>query len=118
VVTPGELVRQSLKRCLIPENVTVTVAVPAEHPGLNIDPLQMEQVLTNIITNAVQAMPDGGALQIVARQILENEELVAIAVTDSGAGISPENMKKIFQPLFTTKPRGSGWDWWSAKTWC
>ena len=106
VVTAGELVRQSLERCLLPEQVTVTVDVPDRLPVLNVDPLQMEQVLTNLITNAVQAMPEGGALRVAARQFAG--DFIAISVTDSGVGITPEHMKKLFQPLFTTKTKGIG----------
>ncbi|MDZ4186118.1 MAG: ATP-binding protein, partial [Desulfuromonadales bacterium] len=88
---------------------------------LHVDPGQIEQVLINFISNGVQALPEGGGtLRVEARQIM-NDELrsmssdskfpgdgVAIAVTDSGTGISPENMKKLFQPLFTTKTKGIG----------
>jgi len=107
-VTAGELVRQSLKRCSIPKNVTVDVAVevPEEPSMLNVDPLQMGQVLTNFISNGVQAMPNGGSLQLAARLVSGNE--MEISVTDTGEGISPENRKKLFQPLFTTKPKGIG----------
>ena len=107
-VAAGELVRQSLERCGIPENVTVEVAVevPEELSMLNVDPLQMGQVLTNFITNGVQAMPDGGSLQLATRLVSGNE--MEISVTDTGDGITPENRKKLFQPLFTTKPKGIG----------
>jgi len=117
-----ELVRQSLKRCSIPENVIVTVDIPEALPSLNVDPPQMGQVLTNFITNAVQAMPEGGALRIAARfagagiapakpGCLEGappQFFVEISVTDTGTGISPENREKLFQPLFTTKTKGIG----------
>ena len=107
-VTAGELVRQSLKRCSIPENVTVEVAVevPDELSMLNVDPLQMGQVLTNFISNGVQAMPNGGSLQLAARLVSGND--MEISVTDTGEGITPGNRKKLFQPLFTTKPKGIG----------
>jgi PAS domain S-box-containing protein len=126
-ITAADVVRQSLGRCPLLEQVTVTVDVPDGLPVLNVDPLQMGQVLTNLITNAVQAMPAGGTLRIAARQIMNDEfrimrsdakflihnskfagDFIAISVTDSGAGISPENMEKIFQPLFTTKAKGIG----------
>ena len=124
-VTTAELVRSSMGRCPLPANVSVsvTVTVPERLPGLNVDPLQMGQVLTNLITNAVQAMPAGGALRIAARFVGAPpggcpeagghggpplQDFVEIAVSDSGEGISPENMKKIFQPLFTTKAKGIG----------
>lgn len=105
-VRPEELVRQSVERCAIPENVTVTVEVPDGLPSLNVDPLQMGQVLTNFITNAVQAMPAGGVLTIRGEQ--DGEGTVRLDVVDSGEGISPENMEKLFQPLFTTKAKGIG----------
>ena len=132
--TAGELVRQSLERCSIPENVTVEVAVevPDELSMLNVDPLQMGQVLTNFITNGVQAMPNGGSLRLATRLVSgngpgngkraaergmvpdspapvpEKKDFIEISVTDTGDGISPENRKKLFQPLFTTKARGIG----------
>jgi len=50
-------------------------------------------------------MPDGGELAVTARQ---EQEMIAIVVKDTGVGISPENMKKLFEPLFTTKAKGIG----------
>jgi PAS domain S-box-containing protein len=105
-VSAEELVRQSLERCSIPDNVTVTVDFPQALPSLNADPLQLEQLLTNFITNGVQAMPDGGALRVWARRA--DNDFVAISVADTGKGITPEHMKKLFQPLFTTKAKGVG----------
>jgi signal transduction histidine kinase len=63
------------------------------------------QVLGNLTLNACQAMKDGGRLIITSR--IQNER-IRIAVQDTGTGISPENMKKLFEPLFTTKPKGIG----------
>jgi signal transduction histidine kinase len=62
-------------------------------------------VLGNLTVNACQAMGDGGKLTILAHK---QEGMVAIAVKDTGTGISPENMKKLFEPLFTTKVKGIG----------
>lgn len=106
LVTPGDMVRQGLERCSVPDNITITVDIPEVLPSLNVDPLQIGQVLQNLITNGIQAMPTGGILTIRGRQ--ESEEVVRLAITDSGAGISPENMRKLFQPLFTTKAKGIG----------
>ena len=65
----------------------------------------MEQVLGNLVVNACQAMAEGGKLTISASA---KKDLAAIAVKDTGTGISPENMKKLFEPLFTTKVKGIG----------
>lgn len=106
-----ELVRQTLGKCAIPENVTVTQDLPESLPNLRIDPNQISQVLVNLLTNAIQAMPTGGAIRVSARTApcAEGQEnCIAIAVTDTGEGISPENRRKLFQPLFTTKVKGIG----------
>ncbi|OGU09212.1 MAG: hypothetical protein A2075_00050 [Geobacteraceae bacterium GWC2_58_44] len=119
-VTAWELVNESLGRCVIPECVQVHADLPDTLPRVNVDPLQMGQVLQNLVTNGVQAMPDGGALLISARGVSgSNSELktqnpkldgdfIEISVADTGEGISPENMDKLFQPLFTTKAKGIG----------
>jgi signal transduction histidine kinase len=72
---------------------------------VNMDTNEMKQVFINIINNAVQAMPDGGGLRI--RTATGNGEAV-ISFSDTGIGISPENMKKIFEPFFSTKESGDG----------
>jgi signal transduction histidine kinase len=86
--------------------VKVALKLPANLPKVFADPRQMEQVLGNFTTNACQAMmPQGGKLTISA---FRKKELVAIAVKDTGTGITPEIMKKLFEPLFTTKVKGIG----------
>ena len=118
-VTTRELADESLSRCAIPENIDLQTEIPDNLPLIRVDPLQMGLVLTNFITNAMQAMPDGGALRIAARRVLSLDskseihskfdgDFVEISVTDTGEGITPENMNKIFQPLFTTKAKGIG----------
>jgi two-component system cell cycle sensor histidine kinase/response regulator CckA len=85
-----------------------------------VDRHEFEQALFNLITNAKDAMPDGGTLTIAARNVTEREsqklahrefapgEYVLIEVSDTGAGMSPEVMDKIFEPFFTTKAIGKG----------
>lgn len=65
----------------------------------------LRQIFLNLIMNAMQAMPEGGDLTIRAR--LENDRL-ALEFEDTGVGISPENLRNIFAPFFTTKPVGEG----------
>jgi PAS domain S-box-containing protein len=99
------LVQSVLERFPVPESIKTVLEIPADLPQLYVDSRQMEQVLGNLAVNACQAMAGGGALTISAR--LE-KDLVAIAVKDTGTGITAENMKMLFEPLFTTKPRGIG----------
>lgn len=66
---------------------------------------RLGQVLLNILKNAVQAMPEGGSLLVIANPSGKN---VIIKVSDSGEGISAENLARIFDPFFTTKARGTG----------
>lgn len=107
LVTAGELITQSLGECKVPENVTVEADIPETLPEIIVDPMQMRQVFMNIIRNAIEVLPDGGTLKIKAGKDKEAGAL-RISITDTGSGISPENMSKLFQPLFTTKARGMG----------
>jgi signal transduction histidine kinase len=66
----------------------------------------MHTVFENLIANAVDAMPQGGALEI--RAVVEGGKAVVAGVRDTGSGIAPEDMARIFEPLFTTKARGIG----------
>lgn len=67
----------------------------------------MKQVFLNLINNALDAMPNGGYLKIYGTE-MESEGKVKIQITDTGSGISKEFQEQIFQPFFTTKPRGMG----------
>lgn len=78
---------------------------------------QISQVINNIVINADQAMPDGGVLTVSVKNVdpaqaladgLPSREHVKISIADKGAGIEPEVLKKIFDPYFTTKAKGSG----------
>lgn len=106
-ISVHELVCPILVKCVIPENVTVQIELPETLHDVLADPHQMGQVFQNLITNALQAMPEGGILQIRAEEDPASRT-VKISVMDSGKGISPENIEMLFQPLFTTKARGIG----------
>jgi signal transduction histidine kinase len=75
-------------------------------PGLAADPLQLGQILGNLVRNAVQAMPNGGRLTIETAQ--QADGALTLGVADTGAGISPEARAHVFEPLFTTKAKGVG----------
>jgi signal transduction histidine kinase len=86
------------------------VQVVSEHdeelPPIHGDGDLMMQVLLNLVLNAVQAMPDGGTLRVATAH--EGEPHVRLTVTDSGHGIPPNVLPKIFEPFVTTKERGQG----------
>jgi len=87
------------------DNVVITKGYAPNLPQVLADPNQLQQVFVNIIQNAYQAMPEGGTLRLTTRG-LGNE--VQIIFSDTGVGISPENIKRIFDPFFTTKEVGQG----------
>ncbi len=103
-VDAREVVDRALRAVTIPPNVVLTV----EHEGpaaAELDAEQIVQVLVNLLTNAVAAMPDGGRL-LVRTEGTGDE--VRFIVTDTGTGIAPENRGRIFTPFFTTKKAGQG----------
>jgi len=99
------LVRDVLERYAPPQNIQIAINIPSDLPPVCVDPHQISQVLVNLFLNAYQAMPDGGTLTIDAA-LEKNRALIAIR--DTGCGIPAQNLKKIFEPLFTTKVRGIG----------
>ncbi|ARU31098.1 hypothetical protein CAP31_04995 [Sulfuriferula sp. AH1] len=103
----AELIGQTLRRCQIPAAVSVKLDVPDALPAIQVDPVQMQQVLWNLITNGVEAMPQGGTLEIAASAD-EPTHSVRISIKDSGMGIAPAQQTRLFQPLFTTKARRVG----------
>ena len=101
----AELVGQALREYGVPTSVSIKLDIPADIPPLKADLQQIRMVLCKLISNAVDAMPEGGVLEIRAR---EQARSITLSVKDSGTGIAPENLDKLFQPLFTTKARGIG----------
>ncbi len=99
-----QLINNTFSTMEIPETVEVSTVVPKSYK-LNVDPAFIRRVFTNLFTNAVQAMPEGGKLTIKASK--KAEELF-ISVKDTGVGIRKEDLFKLFQPLFTTKSKGQG----------
>ncbi len=103
--TISALVDHTFAQCPAAENVQVNLQIPPDLPTLFVDPQQIEQVLANLITNAYQAMPEGGTLTISAKA---EQAGATLSIADTGCGTSLENMDKLFEPLFTTKARGIG----------
>jgi len=101
----SRLINEVLPLVAIPPNVQVSVLIPENLPRLMLDPELMKRVFSNLIMNAVQAMPDGGRLTVKA---FRESDAAFISVQDTGIGIPEENLSKIFKPLFTTKSKGQG----------
>lgn len=104
-ITVMELTSKVLEDHPPPKKIKLTTKVSPDLPPVYVDPRQIGQVLTNLVSNAYQAMPGGGTLSIKAGSSKNN---VRISVSDTGCGIASEDCKKIFEPLFTTKDRGVG----------
>lgn len=85
--------------------IEVKVSGPAQGPKVLIDAGQIKQVFYNLVKNALEAMPDGGKLDIA---IAVGDSFVAIDFVDSGIGIPEESMGRIFEPYHTTKAKGNG----------
>jgi signal transduction histidine kinase len=101
----GEVVGEVLARIHPPDGVDVAVRIDPAMPMIQADSGQLDQVFFNIITNALQAMPDGGRLTIEGEA---RDGGVAMVVIDTGGGIPPERCKQVFEPLYTTKRNGIG----------
>lgn len=98
-------VRNSLNSIIIPKDVSIVFDSNVENQAIKIDKDQMMQVLTNLEKNAIEAMPEGGVMKLRVR---DDIDYIVISITDTGTGISEENMDKIFTPFFTTKDAGKG----------
>ena len=100
----GAILSRSLEKVHAPEGIEVIVNQD-KLPLLDIDPVQIESVLVNIILNAFQAMGEKGSLVI---NVSEMGNYVNMVIKDSGKGIKDEDKKRLFEPFFSTKARGTG----------
>jgi signal transduction histidine kinase len=100
-----EFMRNSLNSVVIPDSITTSIKSELSDNYAMIDPEQMMQVFTNLEKNAVEAMPEGGHLDVL---IKGNSKEIEILLSDTGCGIPEENMDKLFTPFFTTKEIGKG----------
>lgn len=100
----AEIVRMLRKQAEV-RNVELRVDMRDGLPQVLADSTELEQVLVNLINNSMHAMEEGGTIDIAAK--VEGQE-VLLSVSDTGKGIEPEHLERIFQPFFTTKPVGQG----------
>ncbi len=90
--------------------VELSVDVPADLPSIRVDPMQVEQAVLEIVSNALDAMPGGGRLRIAASATGNGAapDEVVLEVSDTGAGIPEAALASVFEPFFTTRPEGTG----------
>jgi signal transduction histidine kinase len=100
------LAPQFAKQCITTER-----KLAAGLPWLTLDPDLIQQALINIALNAIQSMPNGGKFTVETRSASPSAESagsISITLADSGKGISPDNLNRIFNPFFTTRQQGTG----------
>jgi PAS domain S-box-containing protein len=115
-VESSEIVENVLTETSVPASVSVVREIPVGLPLLFVDHDQVEIVLRNLVENALLAMPDGGTLtlRVSERKSASAQERqvaprwVEVAVEDTGCGIAPENLPRLFEPLFSTRTVGVG----------
>jgi signal transduction histidine kinase len=101
---PKSIIEMILSNLEVPSNIRVTNQTQDE-PILKIDTKRMRRVFTNIIKNAIDAMPKGGNLKIRSER---TEDDVVFSISDTGEGMSRETLNRLWTPLFTTKAKGMG----------
>lgn len=110
LVKTGNLVEGTV-RLIAPkaqdQGVGIHLVTASDLPGVMGDPGQLRQVMFNLLANALEAMPDGGCLQVTTTWD-RSRGLVQISVQDTGPGIPAGDKKRLFDPFFTTKERGTG----------
>jgi two-component system NtrC family sensor kinase len=107
-------------RAVLPEDVEIRTFAEESLPPITADPGAIEQILLNLVTNARDAMPEGGRLTIEAKALTLGEPFitnhpymnpgsyVSLEVTDTGTGMDEGTKRRVFEPFFTTKPSGLG----------
>jgi signal transduction histidine kinase len=98
----SELLRQ--------RGVELKMSLSAAVPEIRVDPMRLEQALTEIVSNALDAMPDGGRLEVETRSAAGEggDDEVLIEISDSGGGIPAEILPNLWEPFFTTRAEGTG----------
>jgi signal transduction histidine kinase len=98
-----ELIKNSIDKINVPDDVEITVS--ENKIKINCDEDKLDAAFINLLVNSIQAMHEGGKIEI---KIDEEDNMAILQFIDSGEGISDNNIKKVFEPLFTTKQKGTG----------
>jgi PAS domain S-box-containing protein len=99
------LIDNAVKKIQIPEGIAIVKDYQENIPDVKVDFIRFEQIMINLIRNAIDAMEDVGTLTI---SIEYHNNQILLTITDTGSGIKSENLKKIFEPFFSTKVWGFG----------
>ncbi|GKT09768.1 ATP-binding protein [Desulforhabdus sp. TSK] len=100
---------QSMDQDFLTRRIEVRMNTSGSLPLVMIDSDKIQQVLSNVLRNAIEASVEGGAIEVsLSVSTTENQEYVVITVADHGAGIAQRHLKTVFQPFFTTKQKGTG----------
>ena len=100
-----ELIEDVISSVAIPKNIRVVLNIKDDFPKIVVDPVMMKRVFTNLMKNAVEAMPNGGEVRI---SMSIEGGYTLITFKDTGVGISDDKIEEIFRPFFTTKSKGLG----------
>ncbi|MGF7151114.1 C4-dicarboxylate-specific signal transduction histidine kinase [Sphingomonas zeicaulis] len=100
--------RDLLERDARRRDAVIVLACAADIPAVSADPIVLQQVLVNLLTNAMDAMVDTVGERVATLSIAVVDDMVEVMVSDRGSGIAEEHMARLFQPFFTTKPDGVG----------
>jgi two-component system NtrC family sensor kinase len=98
---------QLLEKQALVRNIAIVKNLGADLPPLELDKNKIQQVFSNLMINACEAMPEGGTLTITSRAAADGRGL-EIEFADTGVGIPKENLTKLFDPFFSTKTMGTG----------
>ncbi|MBD3181491.1 PAS domain S-box protein [Candidatus Poribacteria bacterium] len=113
----SDIIKDSINFALHGSKLDCKISLPDNLKTVSIDIGQIQQAIGNIILNAEQAMPEGGKIEVYAKNIIAGEEnlpdsedskYIKISIKDNGMGISKEHLPYIFDPYFSTKQKGSG----------
>lgn len=106
-VNVNQLIKDSLRSMVLPPDIKLVVQVRTKNQMIECDHDQMVQVFSNLFKNATDAMSGGGTLKVTVDDVSGTDD-VLFEVSDTGTGISHENLERMFEPFFTTKENGKG----------